>query len=82
MRISVRPSDPGYSAKAFGATVYLDGKKIKKCFTADDELGVVYCCELDEKGQVQIDPENENNLKETEMRGNVEIVLPRDLFEA
>ncbi|MCP5017550.1 MAG: hypothetical protein GY938_20110 [Ketobacter sp.] len=82
MRISVRSTDPGYSANAVGTRVYLDGIRLTQCFTADDELGVVYCYELDKNGLIMIDPETGDSLKEIELCGNVEIVLPREFFIA
>ena len=43
MRLSVDPKDPGYHPEAFTATVYLDGEKVKKAITADEELGQCLC---------------------------------------
>ena len=74
MRVSVRESDKGYTAKAFDCEVYLDGKKIQNCFTADEELGVAYCYKTDEQGEVVIDPETGNSLVEIERHGDVKII--------
>ncbi len=81
MRVSFRESDPGYNAKAVGTEIYLDGEKIEQCFTADEELGIAYCYELNEEGLVMIDPKTGDRLKEIERRGNVKIVVPLGFFE-
>lgn len=52
MRLSVVPSDPGYSLLAFNAKAYLDGVELKYCTTADEELGVAYCYTEGEDGEV------------------------------
>lgn len=43
MRLSVRENDAGYSPRAFGAVVTVDGVEVKHCFTADEELGEARC---------------------------------------
>jgi hypothetical protein len=39
MRKSVLHNDPGYDPDAFSYQVYLDGKRLDKCVTADEEKG-------------------------------------------
>ncbi|MCK5605395.1 hypothetical protein KAR91_26120 [Candidatus Pacearchaeota archaeon] len=71
MRISVNENDTGCCGEAYVAEIFLDGKLLENCETADDELGEVVCfdmCSL-KKG-----------IKKREtLKGKVEIVLPEGL---
>lgn len=48
MRISTRKDDPGYTARAYNYQVYLDGKKLDHCHTADEEKGEAHCFVYDD----------------------------------
>lgn len=39
MRASAKPTDPGYTPDAMHYRVYVDGKRLKHCHTADEEAG-------------------------------------------
>jgi len=41
MRISTIKNDPGYLADAHTYNVFMDGKKVHNCITADEEIGIV-----------------------------------------
>lgn len=41
MRVSVVKGDPGYKNVTHNINVYLDGNKVDRCITADDQLGLV-----------------------------------------
>lgn len=69
MRISVQENDSGYSPHAHRCSVYLDGKRVEKCFTADEELGVCYCHDI----EAFVPGTDEIPVKE--LRGEVEIKL-------
>lgn len=72
MRLSVRNSDPGYSADAFRACVFLDGAELRHCFTADEEAHEAHCYVTDANGQLIVDGDR---LREEVKRGRVEIVV-------
>ena len=57
MRISVRKGDRGYHPEASKCRVYLNGKRIREgIFTADEDIGVVYCYKTNSKGGYIISP--------------------------
>lgn len=74
MRISVKPDDPGYSPLAKDGYVFLDGRKLDMCFTADEELGMVWVYKKKDKGLCYLDEEGE--LAVECLKGHVQIVLP------
>ncbi len=76
MRLSVRKDDPGYDPRAFGARVYLDGKEITHCFTADEERGYALVYVLNENGQPFIDP-GRREPRWTALYGDV-VIKPAD----
>lgn len=76
MRISIRKDDPGYHPMAYKCEAYLDGVKLRRCFTADEEKGEVYCYEEDENGKIFIDPEKPDCIKEIVLYGKVKVVVP------
>jgi len=43
MRISVMRNDEGYSQEAYKYKAFCDGVELKKCHTADEELGIAIC---------------------------------------
>lgn len=49
MRSSCRKGDPGYPPKIWPAIILLDGKRVKNCITADEELGMVECYVISEQ---------------------------------
>lgn len=51
MRSSFRKGDPGYTTRVFGK-VTVDGVAVKKCFTADEELGEAWCYATSEQGVI------------------------------
>lgn len=51
MRVSTREDDSGYTARACNYRVYLDGKKLKHCHTADEEKGEAHCFAHDGDGR-------------------------------
>jgi hypothetical protein len=52
MRVSVIEGDRGYDPTAAASwRVFLDGKQLRNCVTADEELGEVLCEVWDERGQ-------------------------------
>jgi hypothetical protein len=75
MRISVRRDDLGFSDYAFGAKVFVDGVQIDKCFTADEELGLAYCYDVNNNGDMYEDPDNKGQAREIILRGKVEIKI-------
>lgn len=79
MRISVDPKSPHFSSRAFEANVYLDGRQLYHCVTADDEAGIVECYRLDDQGRFV--PEGEF-LAMTTLYGRVTIILKDFDFDA
>jgi hypothetical protein len=53
MRSSMRKSDPGFATRVYPAIVTVDGTPVRKCFTADEELGEAWCYVTNENGAVQ-----------------------------
>ena len=80
MRISVVEEDPGYHPMAWICVPYLNGKEIKRCFTADEEKGEVHCYEENENGYVFADKDNPGCLKTIVLYGDVKIVTPKDFY--
>lgn len=75
MRLSVRKNDPGYSPAAFGAKVTLNGVPLDNCITADEELGVALCYDVDASGKPYLDPADPSRAATIERRGVVKIAL-------
>jgi hypothetical protein len=72
MRISVRKGDPGYKLDAFKHEVFLDGEKLQRCFTADEETGQAWVYAIDKQGKLIIDNYGRKS-KERILTGKVEI---------
>lgn len=78
-RVSCNRDDPGYSqytaAKSNNKNiiVLLDGAEVHYCSVADDELGFVVRCVLDENGRIQVDPNDSGRIWEERLTGEVEI---------
>lgn len=77
MRTSVKKNDPGYVNFIPGTIVLVDGKEAEHCHTADSDLGLAYCYEKGPDGKPFIDPDNPEQAKEIEIRGVVNIILPK-----
>ena len=77
MRLSIRKDDPGYDKKAMGCIIFVDGVDVtNRCFTADEEKGMVWCFKHNELGRSFLD--NSNNPAEEVLTGEVVIVLSKD----
>ena len=75
MRLSVLKDDPGYHPHAAGgALVFLNDAQVKRCFSADEERGVVVCADLDDAGRVRLNDRRTEVLKKT-LHGRVRIEL-------
>lgn len=70
MRVSVNKNDPGYVQDPFRYDVYLNGKKLNHCFTADEEKGFVDCLFTDSVGKFWV---NEDHLVPCRMWGKVKV---------
>lgn len=57
MRISVLQGDPGYLGDAASGryTAFLDGKKLERCVTADEEKGMALVYSADSNGRIITD---------------------------
>lgn len=80
MRFSSKSKDPGYEnyarLVASGGkkmTVFLNGKEVKFCTMADEELGRVTYLVADEKGKLQVDPNDPDCIWEELAYGKVEV---------
>lgn len=76
MRISALKYDPSFHPRAHECTAYLNGKKLKGCVTADDDIGEAICYEIDDNGNFFIDPNKPDEIKRVVLKGNVRIVVP------
>ena len=79
MRISADPKSPWFSSRAFEANVYLDGKPLHHCITADEEAGAVECYKLDDDGRLVHDGEFAAT---TTLHGRVAIIMKNFDFDA
>lgn len=76
MRISADKNDPDYHPASKTASVYLDGKPVERCFSADTDAGEVVCAKVDDKGRIKIRlVDGEPTIATETLRGNVEIVF-------
>jgi hypothetical protein len=73
VRLSVLEDDPGWPGHYPIADVFVDGKPVFHCVTADEELGIAICAALDSDGNVMITSDGEEVLY-MERHGEVEIV--------
>ena len=74
MRLSIIKTDPGYDViKIFTAQVYLDGEKLKYCYTADEEEGFVDIIALDSSGHSYPNPNCPEKIMMLRRFGKVEI---------
>lgn len=79
MRVSSNKDDAGFDAfmgaLAAGRSVhvYLDGVEQTHVSVADDELGQVTRCVLDEKGRIQVNPAKSDEVWIETVTGKVEV---------
>ena len=84
MRVSIYKDDPGYTKHHRNIEIYLDGEKIERCFTADEELGKVWVHDIERFKSdwakykyaiydLERNITNEPILHPKELTGNVEI---------
>lgn len=76
MRSSVIKTDLGYRRHTFGTVITLDGEPVQKCITADEELGMVLCLQVNAKGVVEVD-ESGTGLRRITRHGVVVITPPK-----
>lgn len=74
MRVSSDKEDPGYAFDTSGIVVYLNGKKVSNCITADDKEGIVIVYVEDKEGQLVLE---KDCIKREELHGEVKLVLPQ-----
>jgi len=67
MRVSVKKNDPGYSNYSHRFKVFLNGEELKYCFTADEELGMVWVHDI-EKFRADVD---KNKFLKHDKNGNI-----------
>lgn len=80
MRISVRKDDPGFHPLDSLCEVFLDGQRLRGCFTADEEAGEAHCYVEGDDGRPVLDPERPGQLMETVLNGKVTLVVPDGQF--
>ena len=71
MRVSIYKHDSGYVADPSSYSVFLNGRPLTSCVTADEERGLAICYALDKNKQLIID--GKGVLKTVTMYGIVEI---------
>lgn len=76
MRITVDPHDHGELVNPYRQhiEIYLDGKKMDKVITADEEAGTVYRHRTDASGQIIVSLDRMRALTET-LTGVVKVVI-------
>lgn len=76
MRLSADKTDPGYSwyLRHLCSVIFLDGEKQRFCLTADDEQGFIVRYKADAKGNLVVDLERGEIVRE-KVFGRVKIVL-------
>lgn len=80
MRISVDQGDPGYVNNGALYAVFVDGVRVEKSFTADEELGEVHHYVSDADGKVIIDHVDGDPVCRSEvLKGVVKLVLLSEL---
>lgn len=70
MRVSVNKDDPGFTLMSGHYEIYLNDRKVRDCFTADEEQGYVDCFYKDSIGKVLI---NEDKIVPMRMWGKVKV---------
>lgn len=77
MRLSVRKTDPGYHKNASKYRPYLNGTKVKECFTADEDLGYIWVHKTDGNGKILLN-ESKTDILTEQLFGEVELRLLKD----
>ncbi len=72
MKISVDKNNPNYRPDATAFTVYLDGKLLEHCVTADDKLGEAWIYQQDKHGIFILNKEKTEILQE-KVTGEIKI---------
>lgn len=72
MRMSVHKGDPGYHRRAYSFQPYLDGKLVTRCFTADEDRGLVLRYRTDSEDRYVLSDDGTCLLTEC-LHGSVEI---------
>lgn len=72
MRLSALKDDHGYNPNSQESRVFLDGKELKQCVTADEELGKALVNKLNEQGIAYIEPGTDKVARKW-VKGKVEI---------
>lgn len=75
MRVTCDRRDPAYAPEHRRAIVFLDGKRVERCITADDKEGMVIVHPVDDAGRLLVDREKQELVRQ-ELRGRVRIVIP------
>ena len=75
MRISIRKNDTGYNPIASKCVIMNDGEEVKECFTCDEELGIAYCFDVNDKGETYL-TEDKQSVQEIEIHGDMKIIFP------
>ena len=77
MRLSVKKEDPGYHRTAHRYRAFLNGAKVDHCFTADEEMGILWRYKTDQNGKVLLD-ETKTELLIDQLFGQVELRLYKE----
>jgi hypothetical protein len=78
-RVSSEKNDPGYAQLCAAAAngkrtqVFLNGKEISYCITADEEQGFVVRCVLNRFGKIQLNPVDKSRVWTERVVGKVEV---------
>lgn len=75
MRVSVDPTDHGYTGPCPGARVFFNGAEVRGVFTADEEARLIVQADFDADGHCQLAPCGTKVLTITRS-GDVRIELP------
>lgn len=74
MRVSVTPGDPGYQRDTQNFQITLDGERVERCLTADEEEGFVEVLAVDDAGEIVLNATRDEFV--TEIRRGVVRVTP------
>lgn len=82
MRLSTDPEDPGYHPRIHEArvTVYLNGERIDRCITADEERGYALVHSVDDADDyvIRVDPRTQERcIQKHTVRGVIRISVAR-----
>jgi len=77
MRLSVKREDPGYHVKAHRYRAFLNGVRVDRCFTADEEMGTLWRYKTDQNGKILLREDYTEVLTE-QLFGQVELRLHKE----